>query len=93
MQTKMAEEEFKKYVNEMNENIVNLLKDNNEELAFYSYLVIRFNNICDEKKKKEETINKAIEFLENEYNSYSSAEEWRRALKDILKGGIENENN
>lgn len=31
-------------------------------------------------------IDKAIEFLENEYNTYPSAEEWRNALKNILKG-------
>ncbi|MCQ2977333.1 MAG: hypothetical protein MJ232_04890 [archaeon] len=31
-------------------------------------------------------INKAIEFLENEYNTYPSAEEWRKALKKILRG-------
>ena len=31
-------------------------------------------------------VDKAIEFLRNEYNTYSSAEECRNALKDILKG-------
>lgn len=56
----MTEEEFKKYVNRMNENIGNLLKDNNEELAFYFQLVARFNDVCDEKEKQKEVIDKAI---------------------------------
>lgn len=38
-----------------------------------------------ELQKKQKIINEAIQFLENEYNSYPSAEKWRKALKDILK--------
>ena len=36
-------------------------------------------------QKKQKTINEALQFLENEYNSYPSAEQWRKALKDILR--------
>ena len=36
-------EEYKKYVNEVNNNIENLLKDNEEELNFYQLLVKTFN--------------------------------------------------
>lgn len=35
--------------------------------------------------KMEERINKAIEFIKTEYNTFPSAEEWRKALLEILK--------
>ena len=38
-----------------------------------------------ELQKQQKIINEAIQFLANEYNSYPSAEEWRKALKDILR--------
>ena len=38
--------EYKKYVNEVNNNIKNLLKDNKEELSFYQLLVNTFNQVC-----------------------------------------------
>ncbi len=42
------------------------------------------DRLNQELQKKQKIISKAIKFLENEYNSYPSAEEWRNALKDIL---------
>lgn len=41
--------EYKKYVNETNNNIKNLLKDNKEELSFYQLLVKTFNQVCEER--------------------------------------------
>jgi hypothetical protein len=64
----MTEEEFKKYVNRMNENIGNLLKDNDEELAFYFQLVARFNDVCDEKKKQKEAIRETKSYIREHNN-------------------------
>ena len=44
----MNYKEFKKYVDKMNKGIVDKLKDSEEELAFYTNLVVRFNEICEE---------------------------------------------
>lgn len=62
----MTQEKFIKYTERMNKNIASLLKGNEEELAFYSQLVISFNRICDEKYKMEDKINKAINFIVKE---------------------------
>ena len=43
--------EYKKYVNEVNNNIESLLKDNEEELSFYQLLVKTFNQVCEERNK------------------------------------------
>ena len=45
--------EYKKYVNETNNSIENLLKDNEEELSFYRLLVNTFNQVCEERKNLE----------------------------------------
>ena len=73
----MNYEEFKKYVDKMNENIFNKLKDNNDEQFFYVQLVKRFNEICSEQleseqqvKKQKEVIDKAIEYIESNSNIY-----------------------
>lgn len=39
----------------------------------------------NEINKLNEKINKAIIFVETQHNTYQSAEEWRKALLDILK--------
>lgn len=44
----MNYKEFKQYVDKTNKNIADKLKDNEEELAFYTNLVKRFNDICEE---------------------------------------------
>ena len=60
MKTKMTQEEFVKYTERMNKNIVGLLKDNEEELAFYSQLVKSFNNVCEKNDRLEKKINGLI---------------------------------
>lgn len=57
---KMTREEFVKYTERMNKNIVSLLKGNEEELAFYSQLVISFNNVCEKNDRLEKKINGLI---------------------------------
>ena len=49
-------EEHKKHVIEINNNIENLLKDNEEELNFYQLLVSTFNQVCEEQKKLEQAL-------------------------------------
>lgn len=87
----MTEEEFKKYVNRMNKNIGNLLKNKDEELTFYIQLVSRFNDICNEKEIQKEIIDKAIEKV------YCWGEaldpEFQKEILEILKGGKINERN
>ena len=57
--------EYKKYVNEVNNNIKNLLKDNKEELSFYQLLVNTFNQVCEERNNLEQ----ALDDIENICNS------------------------
>ena len=49
-------EAYKKYVNETNNNIENLLKDNEEELSFYQLLVNTFNQVCEERNNLEQAL-------------------------------------
>ena len=49
-------EEFKKYVDEVNNSIENLLKDNEKELSFYQLLAITFNRVCNENRKLEQAL-------------------------------------
>ena len=49
-------EEYKKYVNEVNNNIESLLKDNEEELSFYQLLVKTFNQVCEERNNLEQAL-------------------------------------
>lgn len=49
--------EYKKYMNETNNNIENLLKDNEEELSFYQLLVKTFNKVCEERNNLEQALN------------------------------------
>ena len=50
-------EEYKKYVIEVNNNIENLLKNNEEELNFYQLLVKTFNQVCEERNNLEQALN------------------------------------
>lgn len=63
-----SHERFKKYTERMNKNIVSLLKGNEEELAFYSQLVISFNNVCEKNDKLEKKINGLINEIEPLYS-------------------------
>lgn len=47
----MNYKDFKKYVDKSTKSIVDKLKDSEEELAFYTNLVVRFNEICEENEK------------------------------------------
>ena len=49
-------EEFKKYVDEVNNSIENLLKDNEKELSFYQLLVKTFNQVCEERNNLEQAL-------------------------------------
>ena len=57
-------EEYKKYVNETNNNIENLLKDNEKELNFYKLLVNTFNQISEERNKLEQALDEIEKYLE-----------------------------
>ena len=65
---KMTQEEFIKYTERMNKNIVGLLKGNEEELAFYSQLIISFNNVCEKNDRLEKKINGLINEIEPLYS-------------------------
>ena len=65
---KMTQEEFIKYTERMNKNIVSLLKGNEEELAFYSQLVESFNNVCEKNDRLEKKINGLINEIEPLYS-------------------------
>lgn len=65
---KMTREEFIKYTERMNKNIVSLLKGNEEELAFYSQLVISFNNVCEKNDRLEKKINGLINEITSLYS-------------------------
>lgn len=62
---KMKLEEYKKYVHEVNNNIENLLKDNEEELNFYQLLVKTFNQVCEERNNLEQTLDEIEKYIEN----------------------------
>lgn len=64
----MTQEEFIKYTERMNKNIVGLLKGNEEELAFYSQLVRSFNNVCEKNDRLEKKINGLINEIEPLYS-------------------------
>ena len=68
MKTKMTQKEFIKYTERMNKNIVGLLKDNEEELAFYSQLIKSFNNVCEKNDRLEKKINGLINEIEQSYS-------------------------
>jgi hypothetical protein len=53
----MNKKEFKKYVDEVSNNIEKLLNDNEEELGFYHLLANSFNQVCEERKNLEQTLN------------------------------------
>ena len=49
-------EEYKKYVNEVSNNIENLLKNNEKELNFYKLLANTFNQVCEERNNLEQAL-------------------------------------
>lgn len=89
----MNYEEFMKYVDKMDNNIRKKLKDNEEELTFYSQLVISLNAICEENQKPKEVIDKANKYLHTRgIKQWPNGTYYRgldglqvQVLKDILK--------
>ena len=57
-------EEYKKHVDEVNNNIENLLKDNEEELSFYHLLTNTFNQVCEERNNLEQSLDKIEKYIE-----------------------------
>lgn len=55
--------EYKKYVPEVNNNIENLLKDNEEELSFYQLLVNTFNQVCEERNNLEQALDESEKLI------------------------------
>lgn len=95
-------EEYKKYVNEVNINIGNLLKDNEEELSFYQLLVKTFNQVCEERNNLEQALDEIENILNGvgEMACYSKSmclyEEDIEDIEEIIqkaKGDVKNENN
>ena len=58
----MKEEEFKKYVEKIDNNIKKILE--NEELDFYQSLVRAFNRICDKEEKIEQALDEIEKYIE-----------------------------
>ena len=56
-------EEYKKYVNEVNNNIENLLKNNEEELSFYQLVVKTFNQVCEERNNLEQALDESEKLI------------------------------
>ena len=55
--------EYKKYVNEINNNIESLLKDNEEELSFYQLVVKTFNQVCEERNSLEQALDESEKLI------------------------------
>ena len=95
-------EEYKKYVIEVNNNIENLLKDNEEELNFYQLLVKTFNQVCEERNNLEQALDEIEKIIlkattDEETGKdlgYSDKIPYDDLLKKIqkVKGDVENEN-
>ena len=69
----MNKEEWKKYVDKVTNSIENLLNDNEEELGFYHLLGNSFNQVCEERKNLEQTLNDIEKYLKNDIESCDSA--------------------
>ena len=69
----MNKEKYKKHVIEVNDNIENLLKDNEEELSFYHLLVNAFNQICEERKNLGQALDEIEKYLNNDIESCNSS--------------------
>lgn len=104
----MSLKEFKKYVDEVNNNIENLLKNNEKELNFYKLLVKAFNQVSEERNNLEQALDEigkyAINLKENhifwENDDFTNGRNaaYEMISNDILKiiqkakGEVKNEN-
>ena len=101
-------EEYKKYVNEVNDNIENLLKNNEEELSFYQLLVKTFNQVCEERNNLEQALDEIEKYIEEyqEERTYTDRggftcvdghflrdSDYLLEIIQKAKGDVKNENN
>ena len=90
-------EEYKKYVNEVSNNIENLLKNNEKELSFYKLLVKTFNQVCEERNNLEQALDEIEKYMTNyikvEDRNENVKIEFNELLKIIQKskGDVKNE--
>ncbi len=77
-------EEYKKYVNETNNNIENLLKDNEEELSFYHLLVNTFNQVCEERNNLEQALDENNKLKIQISARETLCEEYEQLINTIL---------
>ena len=82
-------EEYKKYVIEVNNNIENLLKNNEEELSFYQLLVKTFNQVCEERNNLEQALDEIKKYIENHKRESESHIYGLTIPKFVFNGDIE----
>ena len=80
----MKEEEYKKHVIEINNNIANLLKDNKEELSFYQLLVNVLNQICEEQNNLEQALDENNKLKIQISARETLCEEYEQLINTIL---------
>ena len=77
-------EEYKKYVIEVNNNIENLLKNNEEELNFYQLLVKTFNQVCEERNNLEQALDENNKLKIQISARETLCEEYEQLINTIL---------
>ena len=77
--------EYKKYVNEVNNNIESLLKDNEEELSFYQLLVKTFNQVCEERNNLEQALDEIEKYMTNYIKVEDGNENVKIEFNELLK--------
>lgn len=77
-------EEYKKYVNEVNNNIENLLKNNEEELSFYQLVVKTFNQVCEERNSLEQALDENNKLKIQISARETLCEEYEQLINTIL---------
>ena len=78
----MKEEEFKKYVEKIDNNIKKILKD--EELSFYQLLVNAFNQVCEERNNLEQALNENNKLKIQISARETLCEEYEQLINTIL---------
>ena len=82
-------EEYEKHVNEVNDNIENLLKDNEEELNFYYLLVNAFNQVCEEQNNLEQALDEIEKYIKNHKRKSKTRIYGLKMPEFIFNGNIE----
>lgn len=93
----MNKEEYKKHVNEVNDNIENLLKNNEEELSFYHLLTNAFNKVCEERNNLEQALDNIKKICNSIPEEHSICDIGKIHDIEVIiqkaKGDVKNENN